>query len=40
MYQRFCKDKFDLDVDESGKDIARACFFHMIKMLFIMKLSI
>ena len=26
MYQRYCKDKFDLDVDESGKDIARACF--------------
>lgn len=26
MYQRYLKDKFDLDVDESGKDIARACF--------------
>jgi hypothetical protein len=26
MYQRYCKDAFDLDVDESGKDIARACF--------------
>ena len=26
MYQRLCKDKFGLDVDESGKDIARACF--------------
>lgn len=26
MYQRYCKDKFDLEVDESGKDIARACF--------------
>ena len=26
MYQRYCKDTFDLVVDESGKDIARACF--------------
>ena len=26
MYQRYCKELFDLDVDESGKDIARACF--------------
>ena len=26
MYQRYCKESFDLDVDESGKDIARACF--------------
>lgn len=26
MYQRYCKDTFDLAVDESGKDIARACF--------------
>lgn len=26
MYQRYCKDKFNLDVDKSGKDIARACF--------------
>lgn len=26
MYQRYCKETFDLEVDESGKDIARACF--------------
>ena len=26
MYQRYCKDILDLEVDESGKDIARACF--------------
>ena len=26
MYQRYFKDKFDIEIDESGKDIARACF--------------
>ncbi|MDD2477045.1 MAG: BT4734/BF3469 family protein, partial [Dysgonamonadaceae bacterium] len=26
MYQRYCKEELGLQVDESGKDVARACF--------------
>lgn len=26
MYQRYCKEELGLEVDESGKDVARACF--------------
>lgn len=35
MYERYCKNTFDLEIDKSGKDLARACFIPHDEHVFL-----